>query len=327
MSANLLALIAIIPGVSIAGLMWYLDKEREDPRTLLGMFFLGGVMVVPPLLMQNQSVDWGLGDTSSLGFAIFFAFIIIAFTEEIVKYLALRFAIIPQKYVDEPMDGIVYSVMLGMGFATIENIFYTISLGIEFGLFRMFTAVPAHAAFSVIMGYYLGQAKFDKINRKILLTKAFAVPFVLHGFYDFFVVQESYEILSIGIFVVLIGALVLAGFLIKKVKEEKAEEVELTENPEGNLMVAEENTVSEEVVSSAAITNDEVVELASSEEPPLVPEEALVQEKEEEVIPEPTEIVDKGVEAKEDGLNEMQEDLNSIMEDLDQMKEDMDETK
>ena len=307
---NLLALIAILPGVSLAGLIWYLDKKREDPRTLIGTFFLGGIIVVPALLVQNQSVDWGLGDTSSILFALLFAFIIIALTEEAVKYLVLRFWTMPKTFVDEPMDGIVYSAMLGMGFATIENIFYTVTANIEFGLgiglFRMFTAVPAHAAFSVIMGYYLGKAKFDKINRKILLTKAFAIPFALHGLYDFFVVQQSYEFLSIGIFVALIGAIVLAVLFIKKTREEVAEQEELdTPTP----------------TTAEIQPKQEEVPVVGETPTQIVPEEANA------VPTSETEQLDNELEGIGQNLSNMQEDLEDIEEDLKKMKENLDEMK
>ena len=56
-------------------------------------------------------------------------------------------------------DGIVYAVMIGMGFATLENIIYASRFGLETTLFRAFTAVPAHGVFAAIMGYYIGVGK------------------------------------------------------------------------------------------------------------------------------------------------------------------------
>lgn len=50
---------------------------------------------------------------------------------------------------------------------------------------RAFTAVPFHAVNGVIMGYYLGLAKFTPENRKDYIKKALLIPFLFHGFYDF----------------------------------------------------------------------------------------------------------------------------------------------
>jgi ribosomal protein S18 acetylase RimI-like enzyme len=53
-------------------------------------------------------------------------------------------------------------------------------------LMRIFTAVPAHASFGVIMGYYVGKAKFDYLKKQHLLLKGLFVATLAHGFYDCF---------------------------------------------------------------------------------------------------------------------------------------------
>ena len=87
---------------------------------------------------------------------------------------------------NEPFDGIVYAVMVSMGFAALENILYTFQYGFGVGVTRAFTAVPAHATFVIIiMGYFMGKAKFSNNRIKFnLLGLLFAILF--HGSYDFF---------------------------------------------------------------------------------------------------------------------------------------------
>lgn len=86
---------------------------------------------------------------------------------------------------NEPFDGIVYAVMVSMGFAALENILYTFQYGFGVGVTRVFTAVPAHATFGIIMGYFMGKAKFSNNRIKFnLLGLLFAILF--HGSYDFF---------------------------------------------------------------------------------------------------------------------------------------------
>lgn len=86
---------------------------------------------------------------------------------------------------NEPFDGIVYAVMVSMGFAALENILYTFQYGFGVGVTRVFTAVPAHATFGIIMAYFMGKAKFSNNRIKFnLLRLLFATLF--HGSYDFF---------------------------------------------------------------------------------------------------------------------------------------------
>ena len=58
-------------------------------------------------------------------------------------------------------------------------------------MIRSYTAIPAHAAFGVIMGYYTGLAKFDPGKRKVLIIRGLVLATVLHGFYDCFVFLYS----------------------------------------------------------------------------------------------------------------------------------------
>ncbi len=80
---------------------------------------------------------------------------VIGFSEEFSKFLGVRLYAYNKKSFDEPLDGIVYSVMVGMGFATFENVLYVLKyaemgMGMEVGLDRMFLSVQvAHGTFGV----------------------------------------------------------------------------------------------------------------------------------------------------------------------------------
>lgn len=147
-----------------------------------------------------------------------------ALVEEFCKFLPLRYYSLPRKSFDEPLDGIIHAVMIGMGFATLENIGYvlTSSNGIQTGMLRMFTSVPGHATFAVIMGYYAGKAKFDFVHKKALLLKGILLSTFFHGAYDscLFLTKILPETLSsllliVGALASLITALILSSRLIR----------------------------------------------------------------------------------------------------------------
>ncbi len=54
----------------------------------------------------------------SISYYVVFAFALVAFSEEGSKFLMLRFYAYRQTAFNEPFDGIIYSVMVSMGFAT-----------------------------------------------------------------------------------------------------------------------------------------------------------------------------------------------------------------
>ena len=76
--------------------------------------------------------------------------------------------------------------MVSMGFATVENIMYVFQYGFTTGFLRMFTAVPAHGAFAIIMGYFLGKAKFTHSKEFYYSLVALIAASLFHGLYDYF---------------------------------------------------------------------------------------------------------------------------------------------
>src|SRR5688500_125475 len=159
--------IAIAPGIAFCLYIFYKDVYNREPRlNLIISFILGGLAILPAILVQKQFIP--LSDRSVSTIAIF-SYLVVALSEETSKFIGLRLYSYNQKEFDEPLDGIVYSLMIGMGFATVENIKYAVEYeslygsgaGLKVALQRLYTAVPAHATFAVVMGYFIGKAKMD----------------------------------------------------------------------------------------------------------------------------------------------------------------------
>jgi RsiW-degrading membrane proteinase PrsW (M82 family) len=136
--------------------------------------------------------------------------------EEFSKFAFVRFILYRNKNFNEPFDGIVYAVMVSMGFATLENVFYVFNFGYTTGVLRMFTAVPAHATFGILMGYYLGLAKFSHTRGLILTLVALLVPTAFHGAYDYFWFIAEIQNVYTGIWVCAIISLLVAFALSRK---------------------------------------------------------------------------------------------------------------
>jgi protease PrsW len=198
--------LAVAPGIAIILFILYKDRYNKEPRiNLIVSFFLGclSMYVAREIeLSAGRVTQLKLLPDGSVPSLVTFAFIVVAGTEELVKFICLRFYSYRQKSFDEPLDGIVYSLMVGMGFATVENIYYVYNFaaygeGIRVGLQRAFMAVPAHATFAVMMGYYAGKAKFSKNGFGLLLFGFLAAVF-FHGSYDFFLFLKPYSYLGVS---------------------------------------------------------------------------------------------------------------------------------
>lgn len=213
----LLVLVAIFPGLAISAYIYFMDRhEREKELPLLLCFLLGMLVTAPGLALQTWVDKLGYSEAGSLWWTFFFSMVVIGFSEEILKFFAFMVYPYRRNFFNEPIDGIVYLVMIGMGFATLENIIYAFRFGIEIALIRAFTAVPAHAVFAIIMGYYAGSAKFIPARRNQLLLIGFLLATFIHGLYDFFILQQAYEWLMVGATLVLYVSIF---FAIKMVKQ------------------------------------------------------------------------------------------------------------
>ncbi|MBT4337687.1 MAG: PrsW family intramembrane metalloprotease [Bacteroidetes bacterium] len=194
-----LLLVSIAPIIIIAFYIYFRDKYEKEPIGLLLLSLLSGGLIVIPILLLGSLLK-PLGETlSGLYQAGFDAFIMAAFIEEGFKFLAVYLLIWKNKNFNEKFDGIVYAVFVSLGFALVENIIYVFSNGLSTGLLRASTAVPFHAIDGVIMGFYFGIARFKMINKSSNLAKAFILPFIFHGLYDFFLMSQNVVFLLLWI--------------------------------------------------------------------------------------------------------------------------------
>lgn len=184
---NLLAL-AIAPGIAICVYIYMKDKFNREPIWLLLLMFVLGLFSTIPAIIVQMASGITLQNLEGKPYqnVAFFAFLIVALSEELSKFVMLRLFAYPRKAFDDPFDGITYAVMVGMGFATLENIGYVLDNGIGTGIVRMFISVPAHGTFAVLMGYHIGLAKFEPAKRRWHMLQAIFWPVLFHGFFDFF---------------------------------------------------------------------------------------------------------------------------------------------
>ncbi|GAO43718.1 PrsW family intramembrane metalloprotease [Flavihumibacter petaseus] len=197
---GLLAL-ALAPGIAIIWFIYSMDQyDREPLRALVKSFFLGMLAVLPALLLQLtlSTLLSSFIPASGWTYYLLLSFVAVALTEEGSKFMMTRLYAYPRPFFNEPFDGIIYSVMVAMGFATFENIGYVWQFGWGTALVRMFLSVPAHATFGVLMGYYIGLAKFTHSNAaRWLKLRGFLLAVLFHGLFDLFLmVQQDNSITS-----------------------------------------------------------------------------------------------------------------------------------
>lgn len=190
--------LAIAPSLAFGVFIFWRDKfDREPIHLLIGCFFFGALACIPAALMEVLLDNWIQPARFGLPGLFISAVVFVALIEEGWKFFFTQVFAYRKNAFNEPYDGITYAVMVSLGFATLENIIYVLDGGVELALYRMVTAVPAHVSFGVVMGYFLGLAKFRN-NSFWLKMAGLGSAVLLHGFYDFALFSAAQLPLMIG---------------------------------------------------------------------------------------------------------------------------------
>lgn len=211
MNLFFLLTLAVIPGIAIGIFIYINDKHEPEPIKLLMLSFLYGALSLGINLVIGLPLSSLLDiQEKNLSEQAIHAFGIVAFVEEFSKFMIIRGVLYKNKNFNEPLDGIVYAVMVGMGFATAENILYVWNGDGGTALIRMFSTIPAHAMFAVLMGYLLGKAKFTRKKEMYYSVVALSVATLFHGVYDYFLFISFVPGIWIGSVVSLLVAFILS---------------------------------------------------------------------------------------------------------------------
>jgi RsiW-degrading membrane proteinase PrsW (M82 family) len=159
-------ILALVPAIIWMAFFYIQDRLEPEPvGYVLGIFILGALLAAAvgiPLLNNVFRVnDWLYTDTLT---TLLGSILVVGFTQEFLKYAAVRFSIYNSAEFDEPTDGIIYATAAGLGYATVLNVLFVVANGgvaLGAGVITMAVVALAQASFAGITGYFLGRAKFE----------------------------------------------------------------------------------------------------------------------------------------------------------------------
>ena len=181
---------AVLPALILLFYTYQQDKMQREPGKMIVKGFLWGCLsVFCSFFISVPSMNLGLfpGEIHSFWDAFRTAFFGAAIPEETAKLFCLWMFLRKNPYFDERMDGIVYAVCIGMGFAAFENVEYLFAAGTDWvttGIGRSLTAIPGHFGFAVLMGFYFSLYYFDRYRAPGAGLKMWLYPVLAHGIYD-----------------------------------------------------------------------------------------------------------------------------------------------
>lgn len=239
-----IVMLSLIPG--IIWLLFYLRKDvHPEPNLMIIKVFLYGALITVPVFFIQLGMTNFFPESSQRSDLIIFLYYIfvVGFTEEISKYLVIKNKVLKSSEVDEPTDIILYMIIAGLGFATLENIVYLFD--VEFPdilfitAFRFLGPIFLHALCSGTIGYFLAKSFFDPKQKIKLLIYGFSLAILLHGIYNFSIikiiglVQSSdketiiinpllFGVFSFILLAILIGLAIFVSFGFKELRKLKS---------------------------------------------------------------------------------------------------------
>ena len=192
-------LASLLPALILVYHIYKADKLQPEPVAQLRRAVAFGVLsIFVSLLFSYPAQSLGLFSEAYSDWkgALRLAFFGAAFPEELAKLLMLFLLVRKNPFFDEKMDGIVYAVCVGMGFAGLENVTYIFGAGDEWvirSITRAFMSVPCHYYCAVFMGYFFSLYWFEKENKMYHLFWTLAAPIICHALYDFILMYVDVE--------------------------------------------------------------------------------------------------------------------------------------
>ena len=214
--------IAFVAGL-IPAIFWVWFWLREDslkpePYFLIAISFIAGMAVVPMALPLQRFAIELYPDTNVM--------IIWVIIEELLKYAVALAVIFWNRDVDEPIDMVIYLIVIALGFAALENalfLFNPLTMGDYLnsaltGGFRFLGATLLHVLASGTIGMFLAFTYYRSRSVQLVAgTIGLFIAIVLHALFNFFIMGASGTTI-LGVFLFVWVGIIILFLLFERVK-------------------------------------------------------------------------------------------------------------
>lgn len=219
-----LALFGALPAILAMAYFDHLDAKRPEPQRTLRLVALAGALSAVVVVALGAWLQSGSPPAGTYASAMYSAYVVAAAPEEAAKLACILLVAWRRPEFDERMDGVVYGARAGLGFALVENIAYlwivphSLSEFISLFAARAVLAVPGHACWGALLGYFAAKRRFD--GRGPGMLGGYLVAVFLHGSYDAVLfatpiaVEHGHTVLTLGLWGVPVLAYVVPALIV-----------------------------------------------------------------------------------------------------------------
>ena len=126
----------------------------KSKRTAVSGFFLYGLLSVP-LVLLLYALAGPLVYPITRDSAVLENLFLVGPVEELGKFLVFYLVAVGSGSIQEPRDGVLHAASVGLAFAVVENVFYSI-YGLELLLYRSMLTTAGHMSYAAIWGFAAG---------------------------------------------------------------------------------------------------------------------------------------------------------------------------
>ena len=222
---------------TLAWLFHYLKKDSHpEPKWMISKVFLWGSLITLPVFFVQFGLSTLLAELKLPTFIIpiLYWFLVIALTEEFFKYLVVKKLVFKSKYLDEPLDIMLYMIVAALGFAALENILYLFSPAdnlsfnqilnntVIISFIRFIGATFLHTLASGMLGYFLVIEVYEIEKRGWFFFSGLFLASVFHGLYNFSIMTFTGALQIAVPTTILVGLAIFLVWAFNRVKEMKS---------------------------------------------------------------------------------------------------------
>ncbi|MFT0848459.1 PrsW family intramembrane metalloprotease [Actinomycetaceae bacterium L2_0104] len=226
----MLALLALLPVIVILALIRWIDQWEPEPVGLYAVAFGWGAGVSALMSIVGNAVFQdavnSMHDLDAYQQAALPVIVGAPLIEEAAKGLGVLLVFyVFSRYFNGPVDGMVYGMLIGLGFAFTENIFYFGQFYDELGAVFQARAIESpfiHPLSTAMTGVFVGFATNRRSGLAVipLAVSGYALAVVLHGLHNFSAVHNIGSVQRLLFQLpVYIGAIYLVTYLRRRERQ------------------------------------------------------------------------------------------------------------
>ena len=206
---NVLSLL-VAPIIAVLLYIYLTKVSKNKYPFLIHSFIFGMFGIIIFKAFQYVAFSSGLDILTNIRRIIFYAFIIMGIGSELGKYIILRFFSYDKKDFEGPLDAIIYSIFIGLGFALFANLsFYLFPYYGGYDPSYAFWFTFANILFSIVLGFFVGLAK-TRMNGFVDSMVGLIGAAFFNAIFNFSFITKDMKLMYVFLF----GALIIAIILV-----------------------------------------------------------------------------------------------------------------